>query len=182
MLRSVLEFKTQEMLQEVKLLSEPMSPQIKDTLSHHTTMRYLTEALKVVHISVSFHYDTVTFLQNIHNRHTIACQRGWIMGCLLYSESDAFTWKTVNFKEMKQLYFHSNFIEVCSQVSTGTSDGLALNTWHAITWTNVDQDPWPWFNIKMSSYQYMKSHCGGKTVIRLSCLHNGIPILVRWHL
>ena len=32
----------------------------------------------------------------------------------------------------------------------------------------------PWFNIKMSSYQYRKSHCGEKTVVRLSYLHNGI--------
>ena len=34
--------------------------------------------------------------------------------------------------------------------------------------------PWPWFNIKMSSYQYRKSHCGDKTVARLSYFHNGI--------
>ena len=33
----------------------------------------------------------------------------------------------------------------------------------------------PWFNIKMSSYQYRKSHCGDKTVVRSSYLHNGIP-------
>ena len=32
----------------------------------------------------------------------------------------------------------------------------------------------PWFNIKMPSYQYRKSHCGDKTVVRLSHLHNGI--------
>ena len=32
----------------------------------------------------------------------------------------------------------------------------------------------PWFNIKMSSCQYRKSHCGDKTVIRSSYLHNGI--------
>ena len=31
-----------------------------------------------------------------------------------------------------------------------------------------------WFNIKMSSYQYRKSHCGDKTIFRLSYLHNGI--------
>ena len=31
----------------------------------------------------------------------------------------------------------------------------------------------PWFNIKMS-YQYRKSHCGDKTVVRSSYLHNGI--------
>ena len=30
------------------------------------------------------------------------------------------------------------------------------------------------FNIKMLSYQYRKSHCGDKTVVRSSYLHNGI--------
>ena len=32
----------------------------------------------------------------------------------------------------------------------------------------------PWFNIKMSSYQYRKSYCGDKTILRPSYLHNGI--------
>ena len=32
----------------------------------------------------------------------------------------------------------------------------------------------PRFNIKMSSYQYRKSHCGDKTVVRSSYLHDGI--------
>ena len=36
------------------------------------------------------------------------------------------------------------------------------------------QSPGPWFNIKISSYQYRKSHCGDKTVVRSSYLHNGI--------
>ena len=31
-----------------------------------------------------------------------------------------------------------------------------------------------WFNKKMSSYQYRKSHCGDKTILRPSYLHNGI--------
>ena len=35
------------------------------------------------------------------------------------------------------------------------------------------QVPGPRFNIKMSSYQYRKSHCGDKTVVRSSYLHNG---------
>ena len=34
--------------------------------------------------------------------------------------------------------------------------------------------PGPWFNTKMSSYQYRKSLCGDKTVVRSSYLHNGI--------
>ena len=32
----------------------------------------------------------------------------------------------------------------------------------------------PWFSIKMSSYQYRKSHCGDKTLLRPSYLHNRI--------
>ena len=35
-------------------------------------------------------------------------------------------------------------------------------------------NPGPWFNIKISYYQYRKSHCGDKTVVRSSYLHNGI--------
>ena len=31
-----------------------------------------------------------------------------------------------------------------------------------------------WFNIKMSSYQYRKSRCGDKMILRPSYLHNGI--------
>ena len=31
-----------------------------------------------------------------------------------------------------------------------------------------------WFNINMLSYQYRKSHCGDKTILRPSYLHNGI--------
>ena len=38
----------------------------------------------------------------------------------------------------------------------------------------VKEQPGPWFNIKMSSYQYRKSHCGNKTILRPSYLHNGI--------
>ena len=34
--------------------------------------------------------------------------------------------------------------------------------------------PGPWFNIKMSSYQYRKSHCVDKTILRPSYLHNVI--------
>ena len=32
----------------------------------------------------------------------------------------------------------------------------------------------PWINIKMSSCQYRKSHCGDKTILQPSYLHNGI--------
>ena len=38
---------------------------------------------------------------------------------------------------------------------------------------NVLMRPGPWFNIKKTSYQHRKSHCGDKTVVRSSYLHNG---------
>ena len=34
--------------------------------------------------------------------------------------------------------------------------------------------PGGWFNKNMSSYQYRKTHCGDKTILRPSYLHNGI--------
>ena len=44
--------------------------------------------------------------------------------------------------------------------------------WLPMPWFLVP--PGLWFNIKMSSYQYTKSHCGDKTILRPSYLHNGI--------
>ena len=37
------------------------------------------------------------------------------------------------------------------------------------------KSPGAWFNIKTTSYQCKKSHCGDKTILRPSYLHNGIP-------
>ena len=42
------------------------------------------------------------------------------------------------------------------------------------SWSIPVSAPGLWFNIKMLSYQYRKSHCGDKTVVRSSYLHNGI--------
>ena len=36
------------------------------------------------------------------------------------------------------------------------------------------RQPRGWFNIRMPSYQHRKSHCGDKTILRPSYLHNGI--------
>ena len=36
-----------------------------------------------------------------------------------------------------------------------------------------------WINKKMPSYQYRKSHCGDKTILRPSYLHNGISYTVK---
>ena len=47
--------------------------------------------------------------------------------------------------------------------------------WRGVFFNNaLFQRPGPWFNIKMSSYQYRKSHCGGKTILPPTYLHNGI--------
>ena len=63
--------------------------------------------------------------------------------------------------------------------------GCSRNYWtHWSRWliptgketVQVRQTPGPWFSIKMS-YQYRKSHCGEKTVVRSSYLHNGISYI-----
>ena len=38
----------------------------------------------------------------------------------------------------------------------------------------VNRGPGPWFIVKMLSHRYRKSHCGDKTIVRSSYLHNGI--------
>ena len=38
----------------------------------------------------------------------------------------------------------------------------------------LDSHPWGWFNKKIPTYQYRKSHCGDKTFLWTSYLHNGI--------
>ena len=48
-------------------------------------------------------------------------------------------------------------------------DGTDTCSWNLSLWK-----PRPYFNVKMSSYQYRKSHCGDRTVVRSSYLHNGI--------
>ena len=41
----------------------------------------------------------------------------------------------------------------------------------------------PWLNIKMSSYQYRKSHCGDKTFAKTVLISAvGINVLVKWDL
>ena len=49
---------------------------------------------------------------------------------------------------------------------------LSRSLWRHCNATNKTEQ---WFNIKISSHQSMKSHCGDKLVVRSSYLHNGIP-------
>ena len=59
--------------------------------------------------------------------------------------------------------------------SVVSDNGLLPVCNHAITWNSHDLlSAGPRFNIKMTSYQYRKSHCGDKTILRPSYLHNGI--------
>ena len=48
---------------------------------------------------------------------------------------------------------------------------LTMQESHVVVYHKDDfQLPGPWFNIKMPSYQYRKTHCGDKMIIRSSCL------------
>ena len=45
---------------------------------------------------------------------------------------------------------------------------------HGLVSAGANRTPGPRFNIKITSHQYRKSHCGDKTILRPSYLHNGI--------
>ena len=54
------------------------------------------------------------------------------------------------------------------------SRGPNKEVWSDPTLITGEQRPGPWFNIKMSSFQNRKSHCGDKTVVRPPYLQSGI--------
>ena len=74
------------------------------------------------------------------------------------------------------------FSQSISRRGTIRGMGPAIDSRHYYVNIYGGWQPGPWFNIKMSSYQYRKSHCGDKTVVRSSHLHNRISYTVRCHL
>ena len=71
-------------------------------------------------------------------------------------------------------------VAACSYGQQTTRGHRSVAAFHSTAWVctmttdNELMGSGSWFNIKMSSYQYRKSHCGDKTVVRSSYLHNGI--------
>ena len=53
-------------------------------------------------------------------------------------------------------------------------DQCIIKEWDVHACVHVELRSGPRFNIKMPSYQYRKSHCGDKTILRPSYLHSGI--------
>ena len=85
------------------------------------------------------------------------------------------------------LYFDENFNKcVPNGPVNDKPSSVQVMAWYQIGDKHLNQWwPGPWFNIKMTSHQYRKSHCGDKTILQRSYLHNGISytcILVRCHL
>ena len=55
-----------------------------------------------------------------------------------------------------------------------TQGANSILDWIELPPTSPEGMSWGWFNIKTTSYQYSKSHCGDKTILRPSYLYNGI--------
>ena len=58
------------------------------------------------------------------------------------------------------------------RINIGSANGLIMSCKCVFSPGGIT--PGGWINIKMSSYQYRKSNCGDKTILRPSYLHNGI--------
>ena len=69
-----------------------------------------------------------------------------------------------------QWWFCWIWVNFCGKIDNRDASYLCTS----LRRTSLDKWSGPRFSIKMPSYQYRKSHCGDKTVIRSSYLHNGI--------
>ena len=83
---------------------------------------------------------------------------------------------TLSQQEVFSLFHAPTHLSICLLVWTNiTILAKDLRYLPKLLWIDASyHKAGPWFNIKMSSYQYRKSHCGDKTVVRSSYLHNGI--------
>ena len=78
------------------------------------------------------------------------------------------TWNIVKHSVTCNIYIYIYiYIHILKDWSTGTGAIVWLKQHHR-------RSPGGWFNIKMTSYQYRKSHCGDKTILRPSYLHSWI--------
>ena len=85
-------------------------------------------------------------------------------------------------------YCSRKLLELMENKETKFSDWLSVDNPNSVIEYDTGLPPWllrqceppgPCFNLKMSSYQHRKSHCGEKTVVRSSDLHNGISYAVK---
>ena len=69
----------------------------------------------------------------------------------------------------------SNKFCTCHNCFTFAACGkILMICWPVVELQQFELGSGGWFNIKKPSYQYRKSHCGDKTVVRSSYLHNRI--------
>ena len=85
-----------------------------------------------------------------------------------------------NFRHTRLSSFISKLIGGCGCTCHVTCKVLYRSVYLYLDYTDINlhqiifKEARGWFNIKMPPYQYRKSHCGDKTILRPSYLHNGI--------
>ena len=131
-------------------------------------------------------------LTRMHGYQDISSRNGCQMKCpiLLQLESMDTFWSTSLVPVSEQSTGRSHFVNASSQWETtlhcnishwlgaytkwsltGQNDKDGLTVYPVVSFKKV---PGGRFNIKMSYYKYGKSHCGDKTILQTSYLHNGI--------
>ena len=113
------------------------------------------------------HHNAVIFIQNTHNRHPTAHFDGTALVCLLWVQCQAL----FQYKDCLSGYGNSHYNDDNTVIIFFIMGIPILIRVHLY---NTELSPGGWFNIKMTSYQYRKSHCGDKMILRPSYLHNGI--------
>ena len=133
---------------------------------HHETVRNFSTALK-------FNHQTSEQLENI----PLSWSGNFYIQQHLAVRALVGFWhrarETFFIQALQYCESHKRFRILCLPVSC-MADPWNCNV-HSLThWLPYWHDQGPWFNIKISSYQHRKSHCGDKTILRPSYLHNGI--------
>ena len=82
------------------------------------------------------------------------------------------TYRTRTQKGKNSLLFHRSYERQTDRQTDRTGSGVELC--FSCIWLSKLSNLGGWFNIKMPSYQFRKSHCGDKTILWSSYLHNGI--------
>ena len=89
-------------------------------------------------------------------------------------QNNKFTNLTVHLWHIPVRHLEQKCTHTCSELClVGYGTGALWDLWDWSIESLLQLGPGGWFNINMSSYQYRISHCGDKTVVRSSYVHNG---------
>ena len=148
---------------------KPLSEPVMVILLMHTCVTQ-PQWVNAIMVSGSLRFWTWGPLYKIHVGWRVQIKKFPVWNPAGHTHACMHTHKCDHFINNDFFYHDSNLVE--NPFCSNSIHNLPVPTYFCKSHNRTA--PGPWFNKKMSSYQYRKSHCGDKTILRLSYLHNGI--------